>query len=52
MNRVFPTFPQGEQQAATQLEKAAQLMEKSKGAMQLRYFQTVNSIAAEKKSTV
>eukprot|EP01083_Nonionella_stella_P102873 293162_1 len=41
---------EGEQQAAAQLEKAAQVMENSKGAMQLRYFQTLNSIAAEKKS--
>ncbi len=43
---------QGEQQASAILTEAAKTMQESPGAIQLRYMQTLNIIAAEKNSTI
>jgi regulator of protease activity HflC (stomatin/prohibitin superfamily) len=43
---------EGEYQAARQLAEAARLMSRQDGAMQLRYLQTLNEIAAEQNSTI
>ncbi|XP_014668728.1 PREDICTED: band 7 protein AAEL010189-like [Priapulus caudatus] len=43
---------EGEQRAARALREAADVMGESSGAMQLRYLQTLNSISAEKNSTI
>lgn len=43
---------EGEFSAATQLGNAAQIISQSSGALQLRYLQTLNEIAAEKNSTI
>jgi len=42
----------GEQNAAVALADAAHVIAKEPGALQLRYLQTLNSIAAEKNSTI
>ncbi|OQR78565.1 erythrocyte band 7 integral membrane protein-like [Tropilaelaps mercedesae] len=42
----------GEKQAARSLKEAADIISESKGALQLRYLQTLTSIAAEKNSTI
>jgi len=42
----------GEMQAATQLQEAADTMARAPGSMQLRYLQTVTNIASEKNSTI
>ncbi|XP_022706415.1 erythrocyte band 7 integral membrane protein-like isoform X3 [Varroa jacobsoni] len=42
----------GEKQAARSLKEAADIISESKGALQLRYLQTLASIAAEKNSTI
>ena len=51
------TFPQvvaaeGEQHASRALKEAADIMAQSPAAIQLRYLQTLNSIAAERNSTI
>ena len=43
---------QGELRAAQELSEAAQLMSQADGALQLRYLQTLNEIAAENNSTI
>ena len=43
---------EGEQQAATKLVEAAQLLSSRGEAMQLRYLQTLTEIAGEKSSTI
>jgi erythrocyte band 7 integral membrane protein len=43
---------EGEQKAARALKEAADIMMESPAAIQLRYLQTLNSIAAEKNSTI
>jgi regulator of protease activity HflC (stomatin/prohibitin superfamily) len=43
---------EGEQQAAEKLVEAAQIIERSPSAMQLRYLSTLYDIAAEKNSTI
>ncbi len=42
----------GELQAAMKLKEAAEIMAKSRGAMMLRYLQTINDAAAEKGTTI
>lgn len=43
---------EGEQKASRALKEAADIISESPGALQLRYLQTLTSIAAEKNSTV
>ena len=43
---------QGEQQASRALKEAADVMNESPAALQLRYLQTLNTISAEKNSTI
>ena len=43
---------QGEQNAARALKEAAEIIAESPNALQLRYFQTLHSVAAEKNSTI
>ncbi|XP_064649623.1 band 7 protein AGAP004871-like [Lineus longissimus] len=43
---------EGEQKASRALKEAADVMMESKAALQLRYLQTLNSISAEKNSTI
>lgn len=43
---------EGEEQAASKLLKAAQILSKQSQALQLRYFQTLTSIAEDKNSTI
>ena len=43
---------EGEQKASRALKEASDIMAESPGALQLRYLQTLTSIAAEKNSTV
>ncbi|KAL5012917.1 hypothetical protein ScPMuIL_011468 [Solemya velum] len=43
---------EGEQKASVALKMAADIISESPGAMQLRYLQTLNSIAAERNSTI
>ncbi|XP_052093465.1 band 7 protein AAEL010189-like [Mytilus californianus] len=43
---------EGEQKASRALKEAADIMMESPAAIQLRYLQTLNSIAAEKNSTI
>lgn len=43
---------EGEQKAARALKEAADVITQSPAALQLRYLQTLNSIAAEKNSTI
>ena len=43
---------QGEQNASRALKEAAEVISESPAALQLRYLQTLNSIAAEKNSTI
>jgi len=42
----------GERDAAMALREAADMIKQSDGALQLRYLQALNSIAAEKNSTI
>ena len=43
---------EGEQKSAKALKEAAEIISKSSFAIQLRYLQTLNNIAAEKNSTI
>lgn len=43
---------EGEQRASRALKEAADVMVDTPAALQLRYLQTLNSIAAEKNSTI
>lgn len=43
---------EGEQKAARSLKEAAEVIAESPSALQLRYLQTLTSIAAEKNSTI
>ncbi|RWS25933.1 hypothetical protein B4U80_05695 [Leptotrombidium deliense] len=43
---------EGEQRASRALKEAAEVIHDSPSALQLRYLQTLNSIAAEKNSTI
>ena len=43
---------EGEQKASRALKEAAEVLSESSAALQLRYLQTLNSIAAEKNSTI
>lgn len=43
---------EGEMKASRSLKEAADVMSESPSALQLRYLQTLNSIAAEKNSTI
>ena len=43
---------EGEQKASRALREASDVIAKSSSALQLRYLQTLNSISAEKNSTV
>lgn len=43
---------EGEQRASRALKEAAEVIADSPAALQLRYLQTLNSIAAEKNSTI
>ena len=55
---LFADFPiqviqaEGEQKASIALKEAARIMEGSESALQLRYLQTMNTIAGEKNSTI
>lgn len=43
---------EGEQKASRALREASEVISESSSALQLRYFQTLNSISAEKNSTI
>ena len=43
---------EGEHKAARALKEASDIMEESTSALQLRYLQTLNTISAEKNSTI
>ena len=43
---------EGEQNASRALKEAADIIAESPNALQLRYLQTLNSISAEKNSTI
>ena len=43
---------EGEQKASSALRAASEMIAASPGALQLRYLQTLNSISAEKNSTI
>lgn len=43
---------EGEMKASRSLKEAADIMSESPAAMQIRYLQTLNSIAAERNSTI
>merc|ERR1711894_428217 len=43
---------EGEQKASKALKEAADVLQQSPSALQLRYLQTLNSISAEKNSTI
>lgn len=43
---------EGEQKASRALKEAADVMAESPAAIQLRYLQTLNTISAEKNSTI
>ena len=43
---------EGEEKASTALRAASEMITCSPGALQLRYLQTLNSISAEKNSTI
>jgi len=43
---------EGEQRASRALKEASEIIHDSPAALQLRYLQTLNSIAAEKNSTI
>lgn len=43
---------EGEQKASKSLRAASEVMSQSSAALQLRYLQTLNSISAEKNSTI
>ena len=43
---------EGEQRASRALKQAAEVISQSPAALQLRYLHTLNSIAAEKNSTI
>lgn len=43
---------EGEMKAARALKEASEIMSESPASLQLRYLQTLNSIAAEKNSTI
>ena len=43
---------EGEQKASKALKEAASIISESPAALQLRYLQTLNSISAEKNSTI
>ena len=43
---------EGEQRASRALREASEVISASPAALQLRYLQTLNSIAAEKNSTI
>ena len=43
---------EGEQKASRALKEAADVMNESPSAIQLRYLQTLNTISAEKNSTI
>ena len=43
---------EGEQNASRALKEAADIMSESPSALQLRYLQTLNTISAEKNSTI
>lgn len=43
---------EGEMKASRALKEAADIMSESPASMQLRYLQTLNSIASEKNSTI
>ena len=43
---------QGEMDSSKALKEAADIISKSEGALQLRYLQTLSTIAAEKNSTI
>ena len=43
---------EGEHQAARALKEASDIISESSSALQLRYLQTLNTISAEKNSTI
>lgn len=43
---------EGEQKASRALKEASEIISESSSALQLRYLQTLNSISAEKNSTI
>ncbi|RWS19125.1 Band 7 protein-like protein, partial [Leptotrombidium deliense] len=43
---------EGEQKASRALKEAAEVIAQSPAALQLRYLQTLNTISAEKNSTI
>lgn len=43
---------EGEKKASQSLKEASDIISKSKSALQLRYLQTLSSIASEKTSTI
>lgn len=43
---------EGEQKASRALKEAADIINESPSALQLRYLQTLNTISAEKNSTI
>lgn len=55
-NRFFLLFQviaaEGENKAARALKEASDIINESSSALQLRYLQTLNTISAEKNSTI
>lgn len=55
-NRIVYLFQviaaEGEQKASRALKEAAEVIAQSPAALQLRYLQTLNTISAEKNSTI
>lgn len=50
--RAMVIAAEGEQKAARALREASEVIGDSSAALQLRYLQTLNSICAEKQSTI
>ena len=52
LNHCQVIAAEGEQKASSALRAASEMITASPGALQLRYLQTLNSISAEKNSTI
>ena len=52
VNKIKIIAAEGEMDASKNLREAARIISESPSALQLRYLQTLNSIAAEKNSTI
>lgn len=52
LSRLQVIAAEGEQKSARALKEAAEVIAQSPAAIQLRYLQTLNTISAEKNSTI